>query len=244
MESILKDIYEVLLTRRKTDTEKLGLIQNQVESTLEKMETLETQEDRAKLDWFSEEVPIDLGSAHTDQVVWTKTAEGVFVTFCNGDALKTHFKFNKKDSPPYAIREGFIKRPFTKLYLTNTAQNIGTVGRTLKFIVAHQPDANYGMIGKGRQTFPELLDRSMPNADTEYNVTLSYGTKRLRFYCIDGTAIRYAFVTGKVETPVAPCGYLPLNQVYDVDNLNIEKKTFLYVACGTAGKAVTVECYL
>lgn len=87
---------------------------------------------------------------------------------------------------------------------------------------------------------PTLYAVTMTNANTEYSQLLTTGTKKLMFHCQDGTAFRYAWVTGKVATPTAPYITVPANTSVNLDGLYLTSKT-LYVACASTGKIIEIE---
>lgn len=223
-------------------TIKAGLSEKEVETTKEKlisgMLIDRPKFDPARLQWFSEEQEIDLGTAHTNLEIWNRGGRGIFVTFFNGDPDNTKFRFNDKVSALYPIRLGYTKGAFNNLYLTNTAQT----GRTLKFVIGYRNFAEFQMLMQDRATEPIIYKVTMTTGNTEYEQALPNHTKKLRLLCADGTIFRFAFVTGQVATP-GDCMYVIANEFYQEDNLDLIDKT-LYVACTDAAKVACILCWV
>lgn len=51
---------------------------------------------------------------------------------------------------------------------------------------------------------PFILNKTLTDADTEYELTVPIGTKHFSTQCRTSAAVRFAFETGKVATPTAP----------------------------------------
>jgi len=79
--------------------------------------------------------------------------------------------------------------------------------------------------------------------DTEYSQALPANTRRLCFRCRTDVACRYAWVTGKVATPVAPYQTLKAGAEYAIDGVKLASST-LYVASTTAGSIIELECWV
>ena len=81
----------------------------------------------------------------------------------------------------------------------------------------------------------------------EYSQVLPSGTKALDLKTVDGTAIRWAFESGRVANaagvPVRPYNTLAANESYSKENLNFVGKT-IYVACSTDTPMVELICYI
>lgn len=85
---------------------------------------------------------------------------------------------------------------------------------------------------------PVIQNVTMTLADTEYSLTLPANTKYFSIQCADGTAMRYAFVTGKVATPTAPYMTLLANGALNTpEKIAVANGALtIYFACGSAGK--------
>ncbi len=83
----------------------------------------------------------------------------------------------------------------------------------------------------------------LTNADTEYSQALIANTKQLRFRSRTPVDVRYAWVTGKVATPIAPYSTLPAGMEFSGDAINFTSMT-LYFASSTAGITVEVETFV
>lgn len=84
--------------------------------------------------------------------------------------------------------------------------------------------------------------------DVEYSQRLPYGTKAFDLKTVDGTAIRWAFESGRVWStargaPVRPYNTLATNESYSKENLNLVGKT-IYFACSTATPMVELICWI
>lgn len=86
---------------------------------------------------------------------------------------------------------------------------------------------------------PNILNVTMTSANTEYEIALPAGTKRLQVATADGTAFRLAFETGKVATPTAPYFTVPTNLMLDLE-VYLDQGETLYVGCGSASKVAQV----
>lgn len=96
----------------------------------------------------------------------------------------------------------------------------------------------------GRPTVPTVYNITMTLVDTQYSQQLPDEIARLEFWVRDGTAMRFAFVTGKVAAPTAPYATLPANGVYWQDFPGTGTLLTLYVACASAGKIVEVIAWV
>jgi len=81
----------------------------------------------------------------------------------------------------------------------------------------------------------------------EYFQRLPDGTNAFDLKTTDGTAIRWAFESGRVANaagnPVRPYNTLATNESYSKENLNLIGKT-MYFACSTATPMVELICYI
>ncbi len=92
---------------------------------------------------------------------------------------------------------------------------------------------------------PTIYNVTMTTANTEYSQALPAGTKKVIFSVqggLNANQFRYAYVTGKVATPVAP--YKVYNQDIEVgiDNILLTGAT-LYFASTLAGAIMQIECW-
>ena len=83
---------------------------------------------------------------------------------------------------------------------------------------------------------------AMATADTEYTQLLPDGTRIIEIKCQDGTAIRWAWETGKVATPTAPFHTLLTNDTKRLENVFLVGKT-IYLACDTTSKIAEIEVF-
>ncbi len=83
--------------------------------------------------------------------------------------------------------------------------------------------------------------------DKQYPQVLPNGTKAFDLKTVDGTAIRWAFESGRVANaagvPVRPYNTLAANESYSKENLDFVGKT-IYVACSTDTPMVELICYI
>lgn len=86
-------------------------------------------------------------------------------------------------------------------------------------------------------------------ANTEYSYAIPDNTRKITFRTVDntllnpGSDLRYAFVTGKVATPVLPFMMLDGGAVFSERELNFADKT-LYFAGVAAGNIVLIEIWV
>ena len=81
---------------------------------------------------------------------------------------------------------------------------------------------------------------TMVDADTQYTQALS-NVKSIMFQCRGNYDVRYAFVDGKVATPIAPYMTLKAGAVYSEEFLDGVVDYSLYIATGVAGQIVEIE---
>lgn len=216
--------------------------------------------------WLSPDNEVKLDVAQTNKLIWDRPGKGIFIRYCDLEVWNnTKIRFDNVSAPMFPIMPGYMKMSFNRIYLTNTAQ----AGKVFVFVVGHQESAEYRMLDIalynlrdnicGVPTNKSLLDLwnqltkvgklsddiahfavEMTNADTEYNQVLPDYTGHIMIRCRDGTAMRYAFVTGKVASPTEPYLTILANKDRRIDNLNLVSKT-LYVASGSAGKIAEIE---
>lgn len=84
--------------------------------------------------------------------------------------------------------------------------------------------------------------------DREYSQRLPDGTKAFDLKTVDGTAIRWAFESGRVWSvargaPVRPYSTLATNESYSKENLNLTGER-IYFACSTATPMVELICWI
>lgn len=156
--------------------------------------------------------------------------------------------FQDKTQAPVSLNN--IRRfitPFSRFWIVNTAQpgmsSLILIGRDASFegipiSSTKVTDTSGNDINPAElASTPNEYNVAMVAADTEYSQALPAGTHKFIFQCRDGTAIRYAFTTGKVAAPVAPYFSLRTNGAYGEDGLKLTGVT-LYFACSIAGKVV------
>lgn len=84
---------------------------------------------------------------------------------------------------------------------------------------------------------------TLTSADTEYSLALQATTRKLHFQCRTAYAVRYAFTTGKVATPISPYQTLKSGAIREIDGIAIangDTRT-LYLASSEAGVIVEIE---
>ena len=86
---------------------------------------------------------------------------------------------------------------------------------------------------------PTIYNVTMTTADTQYSQALSAGVQKFIIHTRDGTAYRFAYVTGKVATPTAPYFSMPANSIYSEDLISGDAKT-LYFACASDAKVIEI----
>ncbi len=92
-----------------------------------------------------------------------------------------------------------------------------------------------------RAQTPTILNVTMTNADEEYSLVIPAGTKTVQISTADGTAFRFAFVTGKVASPTAPYFTVPADTMYDSgEGVYFDEHTTIYLACDSAGKVAQI----
>lgn len=102
----------------------------------------------------SDEIVIDLGRARTNEKIWDRSGDRIFILSCTGTA---HIRFNRIESSLYKLRIGRMIQPFQTLYLTNTAQ----AGKELKFIIGYEAYVDF----QAAYNVMKILD----TADAEIN---------------------------------------------------------------------------
>ena len=83
---------------------------------------------------------------------------------------------------------------------------------------------------------------TMTNLNTEYSQALPATTRGFSIHTRDGTAFRFAYVTGKVATPTDPYESVPQGAEKTVTGIRPLALT-LYFACASAGKIVELEAW-
>ena len=92
----------------------------------------------------------------------------------------------------------------------------------------------------GYGSYPQIYNKTLTNADTEYHQDLPDGTRRFVVGCQDGTQIRIAFEAGYVATPTVPYYTLLANQIYESPDLDGNATLTVYAACSTPGKVLQI----
>ena len=92
----------------------------------------------------------------------------------------------------------------------------------------------------GFGNYPTVLNKTMTVANTEYSQALPTGTRKFTVSCVDGTAMRIAFVTGKVATPTAPYYAILANQSYESPDLDGNAALTVYGGGGGTGKIMQI----
>lgn len=87
---------------------------------------------------------------------------------------------------------------------------------------------------------PTVYNVTMTDADTEYSQALPANCRYFTISCQDGTAMRLAFVAGKVATPTAPYIALLANQAYNSPEKLQAGSLTLYFACDSALKVCQI----
>ncbi len=85
---------------------------------------------------------------------------------------------------------------------------------------------------------PEIFNVTMTNANQEYSQELPARTMQVLIKCQDGTAMRVAFVTGKVAAPTAPYYTIVANGILEIRGLDSGEAFTIYVASAGVGKIV------
>ncbi len=85
-----------------------------------------------------------------------------------------------------------------------------------------------------------LVNVAITLADTEYSTLLPAGTFQLFVKCQDATAIRIAFVTGKVATPTAPYYTIISGTTLEIRGLDGGEAFSLYIGCASNPKVAEV----
>jgi len=192
--------------------------------------TIRPKLDPASLQWFSEEQAIKLDKATTNKLIWNRGGRDLCITGFNGDPQNTKIRLNNIAGPIYEIKPGYLKGPFKRIYLTNTAQ----VGKTLKFVVSYRNFAEF-RLGNGIliATTPHIYRVVMAAINTEYSQELPGGTKRIKACLDDASEFRYAYEAGQVANVVNNSFIQPASNPYEDEGLYLSGKTF-YFATGTA----------
>ena len=89
---------------------------------------------------------------------------------------------------------------------------------------------------------PEIFNLTLTTANTEYEQTLSKGTKFFEVQCRTAFDMRVAFETGKVATPTAPYATIKSGTVYKAPQKvgwswtsTTDPDATVYLASGQAG---------
>jgi hypothetical protein len=92
-----------------------------------------------------------------------------------------------------------------------------------------------------KATSPTILNKTLTNADTEYDQALPADTKKFTMQCRTTYDVRFAFETGKVATPTAPYATMKASNPYTEENL--EASITIYLASAQAGVVVEIVCW-
>lgn len=84
---------------------------------------------------------------------------------------------------------------------------------------------------------------TLTNADQEYSHSLAARTSRLSFQCRTGGVVRYAFVTGKVASPIEPYVTLKSGQAFNENDLESASGDKVYFASSTSGLVMEIMTY-
>jgi hypothetical protein len=88
---------------------------------------------------------------------------------------------------------------------------------------------------------PTVYNVTLTDNSTEYSQLLPDGTRELYFQCRDGTAFRYAFVTGKVAGSTEP--YMTCLSNGSANYTALTDNLTLYLAGETSGKVIEIICW-
>lgn len=90
----------------------------------------------------------------------------------------------------------------------------------------------------------EPFNLTLTTADTEYYWTIPAGCRQFEWQCRTEAAVRHAFETGKVATPVAPYKTLKAGDYYYSGLLGTKSASRrLYFASATAGVVIEGEIW-
>jgi len=94
----------------------------------------------------------------------------------------------------------------------------------------------------------DIYNLTMTDANTEYSQALPANCKYFTLQTEDGTAVRIAFVTGKVATPTAPYFTIRANSAYNSPEKVNPCTTpgtplTVFAACADAGKVLQLICW-
>ena len=70
-------------------------------------------------------------------------------------------------------------------------------------------------MGQSEALTPQVINKTLTSADTEYIVPMPEGTKYFSIQCRTVFAMRFAFEDGKVATPTAPYATIPAGGSYN-----------------------------
>lgn len=96
------------------------------------------------------------------------------------------------------------------------------------------------MAGHISQSAPTKNTVDLVSANTQYALVMTGEVTTFSFQCRQAYDIRYAFVTGKVATPVESYTTLKSGSVETFSDISWTNPT-LYLACSTAGVSVEVQ---
>lgn len=90
---------------------------------------------------------------------------------------------------------------------------------------------------------PDVQNLTMTEADTQYSLDLPAGTITFGFHTRDGSAVRFAYVSGKVATPTAPFATVRTDGSYNFPAGVRPGFTTIYFASDSSGKVVELVSY-
>ena len=86
---------------------------------------------------------------------------------------------------------------------------------------------------------PRIITKTMTTADKEYEIALPPNTKKFTMHMREtDKEFRLSFEKGRVAGSKEPYFTVPTGTPYSEDDIELEKKFKIYVACATAGKTV------
>ncbi|MBA7683796.1 hypothetical protein ES703_92181 [subsurface metagenome] len=193
-----------------------------------------------------QKITLDLGIARTNELFWC-VGDFIGVETITGSCTIRINEVGRDTINLQKVKKTYT--PFYRFYMTNTAQ----AGKTLTLYIGGDAAFEIDVVGKTgivdsegsdidpieSADTPAIYNVTMPSADTEYTQALPSNCLKFLIHTRDGTAIRLAFVTGKVATPTAPYFTVPTNESYFEDHIKPSSLT-LYFACASAGKVVEI----
>ena len=213
---------------------------------------------RQKLDQQRFEISLTTARDY-EEIDGVREADFMLVESLDGTAK---VKINERGGPEYdlAIYHSFVKSsmvPISRVFLYNAAQPGMTLklalGGDASFQATTNPtvasitgavtiaDTSGSAINPTEMaTTPVIYNKTCTVADTEYSQALPAGTKKFLVKCRDTTSmIRFAYVMGKVATPIEPYTSIWPGTPYWEDGVKLAAVT-IYLASSTAGAIVEI----